>query len=70
MRAELGREDKRIVFVWKALTLADDEVLVYLYDGMVKLSADMMNIGGARGYWKSLISRGYTVIPAEARMMR
>ena len=59
MRAELGKEARSIVFVWGALKTADDEVRVYIYDGMVKTSTDTLSINFARHYWDSLIGKGY-----------
>ncbi len=65
MRAELGRGARSIVFVWQILNIADDQVRVYIYDGMVKTSTDTLSIKFARNYWTSLISKGYVVIPAK-----
>ncbi len=65
MRAELGRGARSIVFVWQALTLADDQVRVFIYDGMARVSADTLSINFARSYWTSLISKGYVVISAK-----
>lgn len=70
MRAELGKGARSIVFVWQAMTIADDEVRVYIYDGMVKSCTETYNMGRARGYWRSLVSKGYVVIPAKSRAMR
>ena len=65
MRAELGREARSIVFVWQALTLADDQVRVFIYDGMVKVSVSTLSIHYGRSYWTSLITKGYRVIPEK-----
>ena len=65
MRAELGKGPRSIVFVWKALTLADDQVRVFTYDGGVRVSADTLSISYGRNYWISLLSKGYRVIHGE-----
>ncbi len=68
MRAELGKGARSIVFVWQALALADDQVRVFIYEGMVKVSADTLSIKYGRDYWTSLISKGYYVIAAKPQI--
>ena len=59
MRAELAFGGKSIVFVWKLVSITDDQVRVFSYQGMAKCSDETHTKRFARGYWGQLVRYGY-----------
>lgn len=66
MRVELEKGSRYVVF-----TLGDDfrvpadDVRIYTYKGMCRVSEETYSIRFARKYWKMLVTRGYRVVSSK-----